>query len=71
MKCKEKIKKLENIVNQVYQGNINVYVLTKNNGTNKYEYENNGKTEFYESKNDFKKKKNIPENALIIMLKFV
>ncbi|MCX6163323.1 MAG: hypothetical protein NTU73_00415 [Ignavibacteriae bacterium] len=67
MSSKEKIKKLENLAKQVFQEESKVYFIIKNNDTNKYEYEN----EVFESETDFKEKKNIPENSLIISIIFV
>jgi hypothetical protein len=74
MSSKEKIKKLESLINQAFQDNWKCYILSINKDTKKYEYKNElNEIEYYKSSKDFQKKKNIPDNSndVIICIEYV
>ncbi len=72
MKSKEKIKKLENLVNQVFQGDFKIYILFKDTETNIYQHKNkSNETEYYKSKEDFIKRNGLTENVNILIIEIV
>ncbi len=72
MSAKEKIKKLENLVNQAFTKDLKIHVIFRDTKTNIYQCQNElNETEYFKSKEDFIKKRGLPENANIIVIEIV
>jgi hypothetical protein len=63
----EKVKKLENLINQAFQEDTKIYVLFKDYETKKFIYEN----EEFDSEEEFKKIKGITKNANTVLISIV